>query len=50
MAPAATVRMVVPEELNAFQRPKAVPMLACEGTRRGMDARKGSWKDVKEGM
>lgn len=45
MAPAATVRMVVPEELKAFQSPKAVPMLAWDGTRRGMDARKGSYEE-----
>ena len=33
--------MVDPAELKAFHTPKAVPMQACEGTRRGIEAIKG---------
>lgn len=41
LAPTAISTIVDPAELNAFHRPKAVPMQACDGTSSGIEAIKG---------
>lgn len=41
LAPTAMSTIVEPAELNAFHKPNAVPIHACDGTRSGMEAMNG---------
>lgn len=49
LAPIDTSATVVPAALNARQIPVAVPRDSCEGTRRGSEAKKGTYVGMAGG-
>lgn len=46
LAPTAMSTIVEPALFRAFQRPKAVPMHACDGTSSGIEAMNGICEDI----